>query len=324
MSNYEKLRAKENFFDFVNAPDSSLFQIFVPGTDFDPVFSQVLELAGYKEADLSVRSLFVGRHVQKHCKDMAHHFVSLLYHVKRMLSKKEIPVERKTKMIDQILAEFGGVANLNFVADIVHLSSPEEVQKARIAFDRAAHYVNAGDYSSTIFNGIVDLINIMTNSLKKIESGEFISIEFLDMVDIALFNTSEAIVELMGDIKYKHQTHHLKIWSDILNTSPYLLWLSVKDKGTEAGVVRAYSIEEANAVYCMDFDAQLSDSSDVRLKRLNVFNDLNLAFGTHESVVPSKKQKKVNKSREYFKRKQKYIKQKQNGKNHQNQQSSRI
>lgn len=306
MGNYNKLRANENFFDFVKTPDSNLFQIFVPNTDFDPVFSQVLELAGYKERDLETRSLFIGRHVQKHCVDMAHHFVSLLYHVKRMLSKKQVPLARKTKMINQILGEFGNIEDVHFIADIVHLSDSEEVEKARVAFESAARYVNSGDYGSTIFNGIVDLINIITNSLKKIESGEFVSTNFIDMVDIALFDTSEAIVELMGDDKYEHHIYHLKLWSEILNNSPYLLWLVVKDQGKDAGIVRSYSIEEATAAYRIDFDAQLTDSADVRLKRLNVFNELNLAFGTHESVVPSTKQKKVNKRREYFKKKQKY------------------
>lgn len=317
MLNFEKLRQKENFFDFVNAPDHELFQIFVPGTDFDPVFSQVLELAGYKQSDLSTPSLFIGRHVNEHCIAMAHHFVSLLYNVKRMLRNKRVPLERKTKMIDQILGEFGRVNDAYFMPDLVHLSGPEEVEKARIAFVKAAHYIKNGDYGSTIFNGIIDLLNIVTNSLKKVESGEFASIDFLDMVDIALFDTNEPILELMGEDKYQHHIYNMKLWSDILNNSPYLLWLSVKDDEKDAGVTRAYSIVEANAVHTMSFDAQLTDSADVRLKRLNIFNELNLAFGTLDTVVPATKPKTVNKRREHFKKKQKYMNNQNNKGNNQ-------
>lgn len=307
MSNFEKLRQKENFLDFVNAPDHELFQIFVPGTDFDPVFSQVLELAGYKQSDLTTPSLFVGRHVQEHCTDMARHFISLIYNVKRRLCNKQVPLEHKTKMIDQFLGEFGCVNDLHFTPELVHLSGPEEVEKARIAFLKAAQRIKSGDYGSTLYNGIVDLLNIITNSLKKVESGEFASIDFLDMVDIALFDTSEAILELMGDDNYQHHTYNMKIWSEILNTSPYLLWLSVKEDGKDAGVTRAYNIVEANAVYPMSFESQLTDSADLRLKRLNIFNELNLAFGTLDTVVPATKPKTVNKRREHFKKKQKYM-----------------
>lgn len=307
MPNYEKLRQKENFFDFVNAPDHELFQIFVPGTDFAPVFSQVLELAGYKPTDLTTPSLFTGRHVQEHCVAMARHFISLIYNVKRMLCNKQVPLERKTKMIDQFLGEFGRVKDVYFTPNLVHLSGPEEVEKARIAFEKAAHLIKNGDYDSTMYNGIVDLLNIVTNSLKKVESGEFVSIDFLDMVDIALFDTSAPILELMGEDKYQHHTYNMKLWSDILSNSPYLLWLSVKEEGKDAGVTRAYSIVEANAVYPLTLDSQLTDSADVRLKRLNVFNELNLAFGTLDTVVPATKPKIVNKHREHFKKKQKYM-----------------
>lgn len=314
MPNYEKLRQKNNFFDFVNAPENELFTIFQPGTQYDPIFSQVLELAGYSIQDAGTPSLCVGRHVNDHCKKMAHHFVSLLYHVKRMLRNKKVPITRKTKMIDQILCEFGIVSKVEYQPEVVYLSSPDEVEKAKVAFETAAKFINNGDYGSTIYGGMVDLINILTNSLKKIESGEFVNIDFIDMVDIALFNESQPMLELMGDDQYAHHAFNMKIWKDILNTSPYLLWLSVQD----SGVVRAYSIEKANAAYRMEFDAQFTDSADVRLKRLNVFNELNLAFGTHETVVPSTKTKTVNKRREHFKKKHKYMN-KQNGKQPQKQ-----
>ncbi len=305
MLNYAKLRQKENYFDFVNAPNHELFQVFVPGTGFDPVFSQVLELAGYKPSDVKTPSLFIGRHIQEHCVAMARHFITLIYNVKRGLRNPDLPMENKTKFIDQFLGEFGCVKGAKFVVDIVHLSEPEEVEKARIAFEKAAHLIEDGDYTSTIYNGVIDLLNILTNSLKKVVSGEFISIDFLDMVDIALFDTSEPILELMGEGKYQHHIYNLPIWTDILNTSPYLLWLKVEE-GKEAGIKRAYSITDATAVYKLNLEPQLTDSADVRLKRLNIFNELNLAFGTLDTVVPATKPKKVNKSREHFKKKQKY------------------
>lgn len=316
MLNYEKLRQKENYFDFVNALDHELFQIFVPGTDFDPVFSQVLELAGYKPSDLTTPSSFIGRHVQEHCVAMARHFISLIYNVKRRLRNEDVPLENKTKMIDQFLGEFGSVKDVYFTPDLVHLSGPEEVEKARIAFVKAAHLVKNGDYGSTIYNGIIDLLNIVTNSLKKVESGEFVSTDFLDMVDIALFDTSEPILELMGEDKYQHHTYNMPIWTDILNTSPYLLWLKVEE-GKEAGVKRAYSIIEATAVYPMSLESQLTDSAEVRLKRLNIFNELNLAFGTLDTVVPATKPKTVNKRREHFKKKHKYMNSQNNNGNKQ-------
>lgn len=307
-SNFDKLRGKENYFDFAKTPNDELFKTFIPNSDYDPLFSQIFELAGYKQTDITTRTVFIGHHAKNSLKLMAHHLIKVIFNVKRGLKNEDVNIQDKIPFIEHFLGEFGNLKNGNFYDQITYLSSPEETEKARIAFQVAFDYVKSGEYSADLFQGIIDLLNVLTNSLKLAKTGEFMSVDLVDLVEMAIFDTDGALVKMMADHSYTHQVNCLPVWLEILNTSPYLLWLKVN----ETGVVRAFNIQEAIGVYRIKFDSDEFDSADLRLKRRTIFNELNVAFGTSDTVVPENKPKKFNKATEYFKKKHKYAKKRNN------------
>lgn len=303
MTNLAKLRTKEHFTDLEKNPNDDLLKIFTDAT-FDPLFSQVFELAGYKPTDITTRTVFVGRHAKDSVKAMARHLISTIYHVKRGLKSKNVDIIQKVAFIDHFLGEFGNVSKKDFYGEIAHLSSPEEVDKARVAFEVAAYYVNNGEYGSAIQNGIVDFLNILTNSLKLAETEEFLSIDLIDLVEMSIFDTHDALLKMMADTSYTHKAYCMKIWVDIFNNSPYLLWININ----ETGVVRAYNMLDCIGLYRVHFESDIFDSRDLRLKRCTIFGELNAAYGTSDTVVPATKPKKFNKATAYFKKKGKHLK----------------
>lgn len=312
-TNLDKLRAVEHYSDYAKNPNDEVFKLFMPNSDYDPLFSQVFALAGYKVTDITTPTSFISRHAKQSLKAMAHHLISVIFHVKRGLKNKKVSMEDKMEFIDHFMGEFGNVTNGMFYDDIAYLSSPTETHKARDAFMVAAEHIKNGEYGTAIFKGIIELLNILINSLNQAETGEFMNIDFIDLVEMAIFDTNGALVKMMVDESYKHQTNCLAVWIGILNNSPYLLWIKIN----ETGVVRAYDMQEAIGLYRVMFDGSF-DSSDLRLKRRAIFGDLNLAYGTHDTAIPTTKPKTINKNTKYFKKKHKYAKQHQNTSGNQN------
>lgn len=303
MTNLAKLRAKENYTDLDNGSNDDLLKIFTD-TNFDPLFSQVFDLAGYKPTHISMRTIFIGRHAKDSVKAMARHLIGTIFHVKRGLKNKSIDISEKVAFIDHFLGEFGNVSKVDFFGEIAHLSSPEEVEKARVAFEMAAHLVNNGKYASAIQTGIIDLLNTLTNSLKLAETEEYLNIDLIDLVEMSIFDTDGALVKMMNDSSYNHKGNCMKVWVDIFNTSPYLLWININ----ETGVVRAYNMLECVGLYRVHFESDIFDSRDLRLKRCAIFGELNATYGTSDTVIPATKPKKVNKATKYFKKKGKFKK----------------
>ncbi|HFG7030319.1 TPA: hypothetical protein ACGIK9_002804 [Acinetobacter baumannii] len=302
MPNLEALLNIENFHSPNTNNKNNLFlevlQVLNPDSASNYFTTQILELAGYTETDKTSKTLFLGHNIRKHARELAHKLVTVIFNVKLALKNKSISIELKKDFIHQFLSEFGNVETGDFIPAIVYLSKKEDIEAAEVAFKKAIILIKNDNYGAVIFQSMIELLNIITNNLKAIESGIYYDWNFLDMVEVMLFNQDEPILSLMNDQKYKHKQVIFDLSINIFNTSPYFLFLNISDKG----INRAYNLVDAHALYLLKFEGQLTDSADVRLKRLNTFNHLNLIYGTLDTVEPSVKPKKHNKNTEYFKK----------------------